>query len=70
MKVFVLKCAETIGDVFFKGYNTTVKDVEWTGVLERACFWLDKECAEIQATDLTINHGCGWIVVSKDISNT
>lgn len=67
MKVFVLKCAETVGDVFFKGYNTSVKDVEWTGVLERACFWLDKECADEQALDLMIKHGCDWLVVSKEL---
>ena len=67
MKVFVLKCAETVGDVFFKSYNVSVKDVEWTGVLERACFWLDRECAEIQALSLMTADGCGWIVVSKEI---
>lgn len=62
MKIYYLKDSESSGNVYYKGYNHYTKQIEWTGVIERAAFWLVRECAIEQQINISINHGEYWEV--------
>jgi hypothetical protein len=64
MKIFVLVDSNCSGTVYFKGYNPYTKELQWTGVQDRACFWKARDCAEEQALDLNMKmYSSDWTVL-------
>ncbi len=67
MFVYVLKDKKSSGEVYFKEYNPYTKEDCWTGVLNRACFWLDYQCAYDQASSLGMKGMDYWEVVVVEV---
>lgn len=67
MKTFVLKDAKSTGNVYFRFFNGYTKEDEWTGVLDRAAFWLHRDVAQDQVHALSMKGMDYWQVVEVDI---
>lgn len=67
MKAFVLKDAKSTGNVYFRFFNVYTKEDEWTGVLDRATFWLHRDVAQDQVHALSMKGMDYWQVVEVDI---